>query len=54
MGLADALEHGAAAATRQVHVQQHHVGNSAADALDRAVHVAGGADDLELGSKLRA
>ncbi len=53
MGLADTLEHRAATSTRQVDVEQDHFWSRAADALDRAVHVASLADDLELGSQLR-
>jgi hypothetical protein len=52
VGLADRLQDRLAAPAGQVHVEQDHVRAGPADAVDGRVHLAGLADDLELGPQL--
>src|SRR6478672_4581056 len=48
----DRLHHGLAAATGQVHVEQHHVRQQLADQVDRGLHVVRLTDDLDLPAEL--
>src|SRR5580692_1322059 len=50
----DRLDHGLAAAARQVHVEQHHIGPQRGDQLDRGLHVVRLAHDVDLPAKLGA